>query len=74
MQMELFLESLVLGVSLLKIGALRRKQQFWDEIDNGALSHHLLPKIPAHKFVKILFRYLANKQLCVVKEISKIFK
>ena len=43
-----FWKSLVSGVSSLKIGGLRRKQQFWDEIDNGALSHHLLPKIP-HK-------------------------
>ena len=74
MHLCLFLESLVPGVSSLKIVGSRRKQQFWDEIDNGALSNHLLPKIPAHKFVKILFGYLANKQLCVVKEISKIFK
>ena len=44
----LFWKSLVPGVSSLKIGGLRRKQQFLDEIDNGALCPYLLPKIP-HK-------------------------
>ena len=54
MHLCLFLESLVPGVSSLKIVGSRRKQQFWDEIDNGAFCHYLLllPNI-AHKFVKI---------------------
>ena len=74
MHLCLFLESLVPGVSSLKIVGSRRKQQFWDEIDNGAFCHYLLllllPNI-AHKFVKIMSRYLPNEQLYVLKKISK---
>ena len=69
MHLCLFLESLVPGVSSLKIVGSRRKQQFWDEIDNGAFCHYLLPLLPniAHKFVKIRQSgYLPNKQSCVL--------
>ena len=70
MHLCLFLESLVPGVSSLKIVGSRRKQQFWDEIDNGAFCHYLLlPLLPniAHKFVKIRQSgYLPNKQYCVL--------
>ena len=68
MHLCLFLESLVPGVSSLKIVGSRRKQQFWDEIDNGAFCHYLLllPNI-AQKFVKIRQSgYLPNKQPCVL--------